>query len=99
MSSRTILCMALFSSLTGCGFGGGQADLAVELRSIAGSAKGKVPALPVVRAYEPQAYTADALADPFAGLSFGRSPRRALSKAQSIEMARPKQFLEQWPLE
>ena len=96
---KRVLAMALGLFLTACG-GGEHQDLREELKKLTADLRGKVNPLPVVKPYEPVAYKASDLPDPF-----GSSKIELVTKAASSggglkpDLNRPKEPLEAYPLE
>jgi type IV pilus assembly protein PilP len=64
MSSRALLCMGLGLLLAGCG-GESHQDLRAWMQEQGKGVKGKLDPLPQVKPYEPFAYNAFDLPDPF----------------------------------
>lgn len=96
---RYVLVIVLGLFLVACG-GGEYQDLKEELKKLTEGMRGKVPPLPVVKPYEPVAYKAFDLPDPFSAAKI-----ELVTKAASAggglkpDLNRPKEPLEAFPLE
>jgi type IV pilus assembly protein PilP len=92
---RLVLAFTLATLLGACG-GSNVADLEQFVRDTEKSARGKVEPLPAVKPYEPFAYNAFDLPDPF-------KPRKLTLSGGNGRLApdltRPKEALENYPLE
>jgi type IV pilus assembly protein PilP len=87
-------------ALAGCESGEHQ-DLKAELAGMTKGLSGRVEPLPVVKPYEPAAYGAFELPDPFGPAKIQLATRGAAlpSSALAPDMNRPKEPLESYPLE
>ena len=96
---KRALVMALGLFIAACG-GGEHQDLKEELKQLTAGLRGKVSPLPVVKPYEPVAYKAFDLVEPF-----DSSKIELVTKAASSggglkpDLNRPKEPLEAFPLE
>jgi len=96
---KRALVMALGLFIAACG-GGEHQDLKEELKKLTAGLRGKVSPLPVVKPYEPVAYKAFDLVEPF-----DSSKIELVTKAASSggglkpDLNRPKEPLEAFPLE
>jgi type IV pilus assembly protein PilP len=80
--------------LTGCG--GGQSDLMKYIDSVKARPGGRIEALPQVKPYESFTYAADSLRSPFVP----DAPQgRAGAMGPRPDSSRPKEYLEQFPLD
>ena len=102
MSHRVtaLLLLALAGLLAGCGEGE-YGDLKEELNKIAKDLPRSVPALPVVKPYEPVAYQASDLPDPFGPAKIELVTKTAVSLTSKLKPddTRQKEPLEAFPLE
>lgn len=80
--------------LTGCG--GGQSDLMQYIDKVKARPGGRIEALPQVKPYETFSYAADALRSPFVP---DQPQGRAGAMGPRPDSARPKEYLEQFPLD
>ena len=98
MKRLTILLAATF--LFGCD-GGQQAALQAELNDLSKDLRGRVPPLPVVKAYEPAPYSASELPDPFGPAKIALATKSKSGGGSGIQpdMTRPREPLEAYSLE
>lgn len=94
-SARTVSTLLLaVLALAGCG--GGQSDLEKYIDEVKARPGGRIEALPQVKPYETFAYEADKLRSPF-------TPDRPASRTGATgprpDSTRPKEYLEQFPLD
>jgi type IV pilus assembly protein PilP len=87
-------------ALAGCESGEHQ-DLKAELAGLTKGLAGKVEPLPVVKPYEPVAYEAFELPDPFGPAKIQLATKGAVPPSSTLapDMNRPKEPLEAYPLE
>ena len=101
MTRLHAFCLAAAAVLLGACEGERHGDLRRELDELTKDLRGRVDPLPQVKPYEPVAYTAEGLVDPFRperiDVSASRS-RASLSKL-APDLNRPKEPLESFPLE
>jgi type IV pilus assembly protein PilP len=95
MSFRTALAMALCAALAACG-SESHGDLRAWMADQGKGAKGKLDPLPQMKPYEPFAYNAFDLPDPFKPRKI--EPSKGASKL-APDLARRKEPLESYPLE
>lgn len=86
--------------LAGCE-GGEQRELQAELDGLTKDLRGKVPALPVVKPYEPVAYQAFDLPDPFGPAKIALATKSKTGKGSGLQpdLDRPREPLESYALE
>lgn len=93
--TRAFSCLALAAVvLTGCG--SGKSDLDQYIDKIKARPGGRIEPLPKVKPYETFAYEADSLRSPFVP---DRPAGRAGASGPRPEVTRPKEFLEQFPID
>lgn len=98
MMKRFLAVLSVVSLLTACS-GGEQDELRQWMKEETKDFRGKIPPLPQVKPYEPVAYDAAGLVDPF------RPSRMAVDRKQQTggglqpDMNRPREPLENYPLE
>ncbi len=80
--------------LTGCG--GSKSDLEKYIDTVKARPGGRIEALPQVKPYETFSYAAESLRSPFVP---GQSQGRAGITGPRPDSARPKEYLEQFPLD
>lgn len=80
--------------LTGCG--GGQSDLMKYIDTVKARPGGRIEALPQVKPYETFSYSANSLRSPFLP---DQPQGRAGAMGPRPDSARPKEYLEQFPLD
>ena len=95
-SSPRILSGLLLATLVLAGCGGGQSDLLKYIDKVKAKPGGRIEPLPQIEPYEMFSYAANTLRSPFmpdkpAGRAGGSGPRP--------ETARPKEYLEQFPID
>jgi type IV pilus assembly protein PilP len=94
-SARTLSGLLLAAVMvTGCG--GGQSDLEEYIDKVKARPGGRIEPLPQVKPYETFAYEADSLRSPFAP---ARPVGRAGAAGPRPEATRPKEYLEQFPID
>ncbi|MEQ1801037.1 MAG: pilus assembly protein PilP [Gammaproteobacteria bacterium] len=94
-STRTLSSVLLAAVvLTGCG--GGQSDLLEYIDKTKARPGGRIEPLPQIKPYETFAYEADSLRSPFVP---DRPAGRAGSSGPRPEATRPKEYLEQFPID
>jgi type IV pilus assembly protein PilP len=94
-SARTLFGLLLAAvAVTGCS--GGQSDLEEYIDKVKARPGGRIEPLPQVKPYEMFAYEADSLRSPFAP---DRPAGRAGSAGPRPEATRPKEYLEQFPID
>jgi len=94
-SARTLSGLLLAAVVvTGCG--GGQSDLEEYIDKVKARPGGRIEPLPQVKPYETFAYDADSLRSPFAP---DRPAGRAGAAGPRPEATRPKEYLEQFPID
>jgi len=94
-SARTLSGLLLAAVVvTGCG--GGQSDLEEYIDKVKARPGGRIEPLPQVKPYETFAYEADSLRSPFAP---DRPAGRAGAAGPRPEATRPKEYLEQFPID
>lgn len=94
-SARTVAALLLAAiPLAGCG--GGQSDLLKYIDEVKARPGGRIEALPQVKPYETFAYEADNLRSPFTP---DRPAGRAGAAGPRPDSARPKEYLEQFPID
>ena len=102
MKSKFLIATLVIATigLTGCD-GSEHADLQAELRELTKDAKGRVPALPAVKAYEPVPYAVFDMVDPFGPdkIKLLNPPRTEGGQTRGPDTERPKEPLEAFPLE
>lgn len=92
-----LLCLSCFF-LAACSGDGDHEDLRQWMNDAAKDAKGKVPPLPQVKPYEPVAYDAGNLIDPFKPAKIVPERKKGGGGAQP-DLDRPREPLEAYPLE
>ena len=80
--------------LTGCG--GSQSDLMKYIDTVKARPGGRIEALPQIKPYETFTYSAESLRSPFVP---GSAESRAGATGPRPDSARPKEYLEQYPLD
>ncbi len=96
--------VCLAASLAGCG-GGNETELTQELANLTRDAKGRVAPLPQMAPYQPPAYEARDLADPFSEKRIAPANRiesgssSAGASLAARQKSRPRQPLEAFPIE
>lgn len=94
-SARTLSGLLLAAVVvTGCG--SGQSDLEEYIDKVKARPGGRIEPLPQVKPYETFAYEADSLRSPFTP---DRPAGRAGATGPRPEAARPKEYLEQFPID
>ncbi|MBL8201135.1 MAG: pilus assembly protein PilP [Chromatiales bacterium] len=94
-SARTLSGLLLAAVVvTGCG--GGQSDLEEYIDKVKARPGGRIDPLPQVKPYETFAYEADNLRSPFVP---DRPTSRAGASGPRPEASRPKEYLEQFPID
>jgi len=94
-SARTLSGLLLAAVVvTGCS--GGQSDLEEYIDKVKARPGGRIEPLPQVKPYETFAYEADSLRSPFAP---DRPAGRAGAAGPRPEATRPKEYLEQFPID
>ena len=94
-SARTITGLLLAAVVvTGCG--GGRSDLEEYIDKVKAKPGGRIEPLPQVKPYETFAYEADTLRSPFVP---DRPAGRAGAGGPRPEASRPKEYLEQFPID
>jgi type IV pilus assembly protein PilP len=95
-----VIILGVTLALAGCESGEHQ-DLKAELAGMTKGLAGRVDPLPVVKPYEPVAYAAFELPDPFGPAKIQLATRGAASQGGALapDMNRPKEPLEAYPLE
>jgi len=86
------------SVLVACS-GGGNEDLRQWMDEAGKNVKGSIPPLPQVKPYEPVAYDAGGLMDPFKAGKIGTDQKKGGSGGLQPDMNRPREPLEAFPLE
>ena len=89
-----VMCFALVS----CSGGGDHEELQQWMNNAAKDIKGKIPPLPQVKPYEPVAYDAGNLIDPFRPAKITPERKKSGGGAQP-DLDRPREPLEAYPLE
>lgn len=89
-----LVCVVLVS----CADGGDHEDLRQWMNDAAKDIKGKIPPLPQVKPYEPVAYDAGNLVDPFKPAKIAPERKKSGGGAQP-DFDRPREPLEAYPLE
>lgn len=79
--------------------GGDDQDLRQWMNDAGKDIKGKIPPLPEVKPYEPVAYDAGNLLDPFKPAKIGPEQKRNAGGGVQPDMDRPREPLEAYPLE
>lgn len=94
-SARTVSTLVLVAlALAGCG--GGQSDLEKYIDEVKARPGGRIEALPQVKPYETFAYEADKLRSPFVP---DRPASRTGATGPRPDSTRPKEYLEQFPID
>ena len=89
-----VVSLALAGLLGGCG--GDMDDLLAYIDEVKSRPGGRIEPLPQIKPYQTFSYTAEALRSPFLP---DKGPRRAVASGPRPIVDRPKQFLEQFPLD
>ncbi|MBL8415110.1 MAG: pilus assembly protein PilP [Propionivibrio sp.] len=93
------LAVALASvALVACS-GGDNEDLRQWMDGVSKDIKGTIPPLPQVKPYEPEAYDAGNLLDPFKAAKIGSEQKKSGGGGLQPDMNRPREPLEAYPLE
>jgi type IV pilus assembly protein PilP len=93
--ARTVAALMLATvALAGCG--GGQSDLLKYIDEVKARPGGRIEALPQIKPYETFAYEAETLRSPFTP---DRPAGRAGSAGPRPDSGRPKEYLEQFPID
>jgi type IV pilus assembly protein PilP len=79
--------------------GGDNQDLRQWMSEAGKDIKGKIPPLPEVKPYEPVAYDAGNLLDPFKPAKIGPEQKKSVGGGVQPDMDRPREPLEAYPLE
>lgn len=95
-SSTRTLSGVLLAAILAAGCGGGQSDLLEYIDDVKKRPGGRIEPLPQVKPYETFAYEADELRSPFAP---DRPAGRAGASGPRPEATRPKEYLEQFPID
>lgn len=89
-----LMCLALVACT-----GGDNQDLRQWMSEAGKDIKGKVPPLPEVKPYEPVAYDAGSLLDPFKPSKIGPEQKKNAGGGLQPDLDRPREPLEAYPLE
>lgn len=89
-----LMCLALVACT-----GGDNQDLRQWMNEAGKDIKGKIPPLPEVKPYEPVAYDAGNLLDPFKPAKIGPEQKKNAGGGVQPDMDRPREPLEAYPLE
>ena len=95
---RTIAVALASVALVACS-GGDNEDLRQWMNEVSKDVKGNIPPLPQVKPYEPVAYDAGNLIDPFKPAKIGPEQRKGGGGGLQPDMDRPREPLESYPLE
>ncbi len=95
-SSARTLSGLLLAAVMATGCGSGQSDLEEYIDKVKARPGGRIEPLPQVKPYETFAYEADSLRSPFAP---DRPAGRAGAAGPRPEATRPKEYLEQFPID
>ena len=90
-----LICIVLAS----CSSGGDHEELRQWMSDAAKDVRGKIPPLPEVKPYEPVAYDAGNLVDPFRPSRIGSERKKGGGGGTQPDMDRPREPLEAFPLE
>lgn len=86
----------LLATLALAGCGGGQSDLLKYIDQVKAKPGGRIEPLPQIKPYETFSYEANSLRSPFAA---GRAAGRGGAAGPRPEVSRPKEYLEQFPID
>lgn len=92
--SIALICVAMVACT-----GGDNQDLRQWMNEAGKDIKGKIPPLPEVKPYEPVAYDAGNLLDPFKPAKIGPEQKKNAGGGAQPDMDRPREPLEAYPLE
>lgn len=95
---RNALAALLSATLVACS-GGDNQDLRQWMSDAGKDIRGKIPALPQVKPYEPVPYDAGGMVDPFKPAKIGPEQKKNGTGSVQPDLDRPREPLEAYPLE
>lgn len=99
MTTRTNTAILIAGFLLGACAGGEQEELRQWMREETKNFRGSIPPLPQVKPYEPVAYDAAGLVDPFRAAKLLADRKQAGGGGLQPDFNRPREALESYPLE